>query len=175
METAQIRTNVRLGDPVLEELLLGPVVVLMVGPAGAGKSTVARELSVRHPHLVVVSYDQEQGDGGVVDEAAVVRTQARLARRCAGGLGAVVDGTHRQLVRRAAVLRIAAEHQLPTVALVVLPSLERCLHQQALRARLVPETDVRAHHAAVTDLLPALPSEGYDLVAVLDHTATGCP
>ncbi|SEP53715.1 Predicted kinase [Amycolatopsis saalfeldensis] len=163
-----VRADVRLDDPALESLLSGPVVVLMVGPAGGGKSTVARELTAQRPHLEIVSYDREQADGRIVGAAAVARAHGRLRQCCAGGRGAVVDGTHRQPERRAAVQRIAVAHQLPTIALVVLPSLTRCLEQQLLRSRVVPESDVRAQHAAVTELLPSLPAEGYELVAVLD-------
>ncbi|MGW4527888.1 AAA family ATPase [Amycolatopsis sp. NPDC004378] len=175
MTRSPVRAGVRLDDPALESLLDEPVVVLMVGPAGSGKSTMARELAARHPNLEIVSYDREQADGRIVGAAAVARAHARLGRCCTGGRGAVVDGTHRQLERRAAVRRIAAAHRLPTIALVVLPSLERCLAQQRLRSRVVPESDVRAQHAAVTELLPRLPAERYDLVALLDTGARCLP
>lgn len=137
MTRSPARTGVRLDDPTLETLLDEPVVVLMVGPAGGEKSTVARELATRRPHLEIVSYDREQADGRIVGAAAVARAHARLGRCCADGRGA--------------------------------------LSSSGYGPRVVPGSAVRAHHDAVTELLPRLPAEGYDLVAVLAPAARCLP
>jgi predicted kinase len=144
-----------------------PCVVLMVGPSGSGKSTVAGWLAARNPGLKVLSYDAAQGDGGVCTLDAVARVHAELAARCAQGLASLVDGTHRQPERRAAVSAAAAAHGLPVVAVVLQVPLASCLANQSRRPRRVPAVDVREHHAVLTAAMPDLLDEGYDVVVVL--------
>jgi predicted kinase len=148
-----------------------PCLVLMIGASGAGKSTVAAWLATQRPGLEVLSYDVAQGDGGVCTSAAVDQVHAALTARCAAGASSVVDGTHRQADRRAAVVAIAAAHGLPVVAVVLRVPLASCLRNQRRRTRHVPEADVRAHHAAVEASVPLLPGEGYAAVVALDEPA----
>ncbi|MFJ9634730.1 AAA family ATPase [Streptomyces sp. NPDC101175] len=150
--------------------------VLLMGASGSGKSTLAARLAAA-TGAVVVSYDSHQrltdGDTGTepVGERALAAAWAELDGHCAAGRLAIVDGTHCQPERRAAVRAIAAAHGMGTVVLVLRASLPVCLARQGLRQRQVPDTDVARQHAAVTASLPALVGEGH--TAVLQLTADG--
>uniref|UniRef100_UPI003F4905A8 AAA family ATPase n=1 Tax=Amycolatopsis sp. CA-096443 TaxID=3239919 RepID=UPI003F4905A8 len=148
------------------DLLPMPCVVLMVGPSGAGKSSVAQRIAAR-TGMAVLSYDSEQGDGTTVQQAAVDRAHARLQHRCAAGLSSVVDGTHRQPDRRAAVRAISTTHGLPVVAVALRVSLRTCLANQHRRDRHVPDEHVRSQHAALATAMPGLLDKGYHAVVVL--------
>ncbi|MFD8994237.1 AAA family ATPase [Streptomyces abikoensis] len=89
--------------------------LIVMGPSGSGKSTKAAQLAAELG-AVVVSYDDHQrraeGDTGVepVGEQALARAWAELDAHLAAGTLVVVDGTHCQPERRAAVREIAAAH-----------------------------------------------------------------
>jgi predicted kinase len=156
--------------------LPGPSVILLVGASGAGKSTLAARLLAARPDLGCVSYDAHQrrqpGDDGVraCTAGAIAAAHSELEARCAAGLSTVVDGTHRQPERRAAVRAIAATHHLPVIAIVLLVPLQDCLTQQHHRARQVPAADVAAQHASIAAALPHLHSEGYAATLVLTQS-----
>jgi protein phosphatase len=153
-------------------LLLQRRCVLLMGASGSGKSTLAGRLSA-DTGAAVVSYDRHQrhvaGDTGVepVSEKALTAAWADLAVHCAAGTPVIVDGTHCQPERRAAVRAIATAHGFDTVVLVLLVPLAECLNRQRFRARRVPASDVERQHTAITAALPALAGEGHAAVVRL--------
>ncbi|MGW0647685.1 AAA family ATPase [Streptomyces umbrinus] len=147
-----------------------------MGASGSGKSTLAARLAAA-TGAVVVSYDRHQrltdGDTGTepVGERALAAARAELEDDRAAGRQTIVDGTHCQPERRAAVRAIAAAHGMGTVVLVLKASLPTCLARQNLRQRQVPDADVARQHAAITAAVPALAGEGH--AVVLQLTADG--
>ena len=139
--------------------------VLLVGPAGAGKSTWA----ARHfqPHQVLSSDRfRELVAGEITDQSATADAfkvlHAILRARLRRGLLTVVDATNLTEGARRSLLRLAGTAARPVVAIVFDLSLERCLEQNAVRSeRQVPETVVRRHHQQLQAALPRLPDEGY--------------
>lgn len=144
-------------------------VLMMVGPAGSGKTTLARQFAAGAGGAVV-SYDRHQraipGDDGVesVSPRALAAAWQELTTCCAAGTPVVVDGTHSQAERRARVRAIASAAGYDTVAVVVLTPLEVCQARQDRRVRKVPPADVARQHAAITAALPELTGEGYAAV-----------
>ena len=162
-----------------------PCLVVMVGAASAGKSTLARLLVGQHPTAAVVSYDacraELSGDPGNQDvtPAAVHLAHTRITQRAALGLTTVADGTHTHQPHRQQLLDIATTHHLPTVAIALTTPLQVCLARQHHRppaqpgtrwGRQVPTEVVTTQHAEVTAALPGLHREGYTAVHILTTT-----
>ncbi|MEU4807399.1 AAA family ATPase [Actinosynnema sp. NPDC023587] len=157
--------------------LPAPVVVLLIGVAGSGKTTLAHALAEQDPAAAVLSFDdcraELAGDAGdqSVTPAAVDLTHARLAERCAQHVSTVLDATSVRAEHRRVVLDLAAEHDVPVVAVVVDTPLETALARQLDRpaTRQVPVEVVRAQHADLLASLSGLHTEGYAAVHLLRH------
>jgi len=156
-------------DPVGE----GPRLVVLIGAAGAGKSTWA---AARYRPSQVVSLDalravvadDENDQDATADAVALLLTivNARLSRR----LTTVVDATNGVPAERAQLLSAADRHQVPAIAVVFDTPLETCLDRQRHRptalpgrrwGRAVPESVVRNQHQRTRDSLVTLTTEGF--------------
>ena len=97
-------------------------VVLLVGAAGAGKSTFAR----RHfPPEAILSSDamREAIAGDAADQRvngpAFAALHRALDRRLVSGGMAVVDATNATAAARRTIRRIAERHRVPVIAIVL--------------------------------------------------------
>ncbi len=168
-----------MADPFVDGLP-DDALVLLVGPAGAGKSTWA---GARFAPAAVLSADAFRTlvAGDASDQSAtsdafkVLHTVAwaRLRR----GLLTVADATNLTAGARRSLRRMAGEAGRPTVVVVFDISLDRCLQQNAARpGRSVPEAVVRRHREALPDVLARLPREGYAAILHLrDADMDGTP
>lgn len=149
-----------------------PALVLLMGQAGSGKSTLASTwpasevLELDHYRGLVADDpgDQEAtGDAVFVLESVL---DARLERR----LNCVVDATNADRATRAGLLKIAARHGMPTVALLMSTPLPEAMDRNSRRpdSRRVPDDIVRAQHAAMVAARPGLLNEGFDHVVFAD-------
>jgi predicted kinase len=151
-----------------------PSVVLLVGPAGAGKSTFARrhfagdEILSSDAFRALVSGDE-------ANQAATRRAFAllhrALRRRLVDRLLSVVDATNLERHARRAVIARAAEASIPTVAIVLDVPLATALARNRLRpSRRVSDDVVAIHRTRLDALLArhAIEAEGHALVAILD-------
>jgi predicted kinase len=149
-----------------------PALVVLIGPAGAGKSALASTW----PRTEVLELDRyraliadDPGDQGATPDAVFVLESvldARLERK----KNCVVDATNVELPVRASLLRTAKRHGMPTVALLLSTPLSVCLARNAGRPdnRRVPEGVVRVQHAAMVAAQPRLRDEGFDHVVFAD-------
>lgn len=154
-----------------------PSLVALVGPAGAGKSTLAARLFSRDEILnsddlraAIAGNPRDQRATGSAF-AALHRT---LARRLAAGRLTVVDATSVDGRARRALLRRAQAAGLPAVAIVLdLPPSVVLARNAARAARQVDPLVVRRHLAALRSALGggALAGEGWDLVAWIREAA----
>ncbi len=127
-----------------------PCLVVLIGAAGAGKSTFA----ARHfgPGEVLSSDAfRERLAGDAADQRATRPAFAALHRalrpRLAAGRLTVVDATNVTRPARAALLRDAAAAGVPAVAIVLDLPPDLVLARNAGRPRVVPEDAVRRHLA----------------------------
>jgi protein phosphatase len=125
-----------------------PCLVVLVGAAGSGKSTLAARL---FPPEAILSSDafREAVAGDAGDQRATRTAFAilhrELDRRLAGGRSVIVDATSVTPFSRRTLLRRAAMHGVPVVAIVLdLPPATVIARNAARRGRVVPEAAVRA-------------------------------
>jgi predicted kinase len=165
------------GKPGLPDVLDGgPWLLAVIGPPGAGKTTLRRE---RFPGIEVVHLDENrrllspfgcEADQAVT-AAAVQMAFAQAGAVLAAGRAVLWDATSTVRADRLALQVLAAEHRARSTALVLLPDLPVCLARNALRddrpcacgfTRRVPEETVAAMHAEITGDLGGLGGEGWD-------------
>jgi predicted kinase len=163
------------------------VLLALIGPPGAGKSTLAARLAGELPgRSVVLSLDayrrllsphRDESDQSVTPQA-VERLHADLDRELAASRRVVVDATNAEMPHRQALLDIADRHHAHTIAVVVLPPLAVTTARNASRpaapgpagwSRRVPAGAVAAMHAAISQSLPHLPAEGWKEVRHLSR------
>lgn len=146
-------------------LIPADALVVLVAPAGAGKSTFAR----RHFHdTEIVSSDRcralvsdDEGDQRATGAAFEV-FDAILRGRLALGRLSVADATNLEPVPRQRMRELARAHGRPVVALVLDVPRDLALARNRARARAVPEPVVELHFERFRRALDALPTEGYD-------------
>ncbi|RZD62893.1 ATP-binding protein [Streptomyces albidoflavus] len=143
-----------------------PSLMVLVGPAGAGKSTIARTV----PASWRVELDalremvsDDPGDQLATADAAALHDQllrARLRRR----RPTLVDSTNTDPAHRDELIALAHAHGVLAIAIRVMVPLHRCIARQARRplSQQVPGRILAQQHAA-TPGLPELRAEGFDL------------
>ena len=149
-----------------------PALVLLVGPAGAGKSTFAHA----HFHGVeIVSSDhlRELLSNDPADQAAsaeafkilALLVEGRLKRR----LTTVVDATSLRAANRARYRAIASRHGIPVVAVAFDLSPSTYHARNRGRAGRVVEAEViDRQRELMQHALAALPVEGYSALYVIE-------
>lgn len=143
----------------------GDALILLVGPAGSGKSTFA----TRHfPLDAVLSSDAFRAavSGSEADQSATDAAfrllHARTYARLAGGQLTVIDATNVTRAAREPLLAMAERHGRPALAICFELSLAERLAWNALRpARAVPAHVVRRQHATFLRAVPHLYGEGF--------------
>ena len=153
-------------------------VVLLVGPAGAGKSTFAARL---FPADSIIASDtfREAITGAVGDQSANDQVFAAVHRaldwRLASGQLAVVDATNVTTASRRAILGRAARVGVPVVAIVFAFPAPVVRARNAERPdRRVPDEVVERHLSRLDRTIRdgILASEGYARVIFLRDPAT---
>jgi len=158
------RYRARMHDPRSEPSIAHDALVLLVGPAGSGKSTWAR--SRFRPSAVLSSDDlremvsDDAADQDATRDAFAILHAIAKARLRRGRL-TVVDATNLLASSRRPLLELARRHARPTVAVMFDVPLPELLRRNAGRDRVVPEATVRRHHGLMADALTDLGSEGY--------------
>ena len=146
-----------------EIVIADPSLVVLVGPAGAGKSTfAARQFAPDE----VLSSDRYRAmiAGDEADQAATKAAFGRLHRelvvRLAGGRLTVVDATSLEPAARRALLVRARRAGVPATAIVFdLPDVVVLERNAARRPRVVDEAVVRRHLARLRTQLDAIDVE----------------
>jgi len=148
--------------------------LILVGPAGAGKTTFAR---TRFKPTEVISSDfcraliaDDEADQSATPAAFQVLhliAGLRLRRRRL----TVIDAVNARPIDRRPLLTLAGAHDTAAVALVFdLPEQVCVARDRARPGRSVGSRVIRAQREAILRSLPALPEEGFDAVHVFDST-----
>ena len=161
-------TELRVPDPSL---------VVLIGPAGAGKSTLARRLF--HPTEILSSdairaaISGDEADQSV-SRAAFAVLHHELARRLADGRLTVVDATNLTAAGRRPLLRRAEAAGVPAVAIVLALPADVVRARNGRRARVVDPGVVDRHLARVRSIAELGPerlrAEGFTAVTIVRST-----
>ena len=143
--------------------------VLLIGAAGSGKSTFARQ---HFPDEAVVSSDRfrellagDEADQRVTDAAFELLHQA-IRQRLEAGFLTVVDATNIDWLSRATPLGLARRAGRPAVAMVFALPAEVCLVRNRNRPRVVRSTVVRRQSVNLRHVRTDLEGEGYAAIHI---------
>jgi protein phosphatase len=150
-----------------------PSLVLLIGSAGAGKSTFAARhfrpteiVSSDRCRAMICDDESDQSVNGAAFSLLhhIVRTRLSLGRLT------VVDATNLQTRARRPLLRLARAFQIPIVAIVFRIAPETCRTRNLARShRQVSEEAIEQHAQELARALAQLGREGYRRVYVLDE------
>jgi protein phosphatase len=148
-----------------------PALVLLIGPAGAGKSTFARAhfaqfevVSSDHMRQLVSNDPADQGASAEAFRVLALLINGRLKRR----LMTVVDATSLRAANRRRYRQLAARYGVPVVA-IAFDLAPRTYHarNRGRDGRVVEDEVVDSQVDMMAAALAALPREGYAAVHVL--------
>jgi predicted kinase len=158
-------------DAAARLTLPDPAIVVLVGPAGCGKSTFA---AAHFSPAEVLSSDafRELVAGDAADQGATAAAfsllRHALDERAKRRRSTVVDATNLTRRERRRFVGVARKHQLPCVAVVLDLPLEVCRQRAGIRTdRVVPEDVVARQHETLRRQLGGLEGEGFHDVYVL--------
>ena len=158
--------------------------LVLCGPAGSGKSTVARSLvdaykeqGLRETTIVSSDYcralicDDENNQS--VNGVAFQLFYSILDKRLFQGVFTIADSTALLKSTRRQLLTLAQKHTYHTCILVFNTSLETCIQRDLMRSRSVGEQVVRYHNGQMLQALQAIPQEGWNRFYLLEEQQEG--
>jgi F420-dependent oxidoreductase-like protein len=146
--------------------------VVLVGPAGAGKSTWALthfrpEQVVSTDRLRALVGEGEHDQRASKDAFDVLRLV--VERRLRRGLLTVVDSLGLDAKLRDELRAAAAKHRLPCIAVTFDTPPDECRRRNRQRERMVPTAILNSHLQAWPDVVTAVRDEGFDAVHEATH------
>jgi protein phosphatase len=150
--------------------------VLLIGPAGSGKTSFARAhfgpteaISSDFCRALVADDEDDQSATPAAFEILHLIVHHRLRR----GRLTVVDATNVKPADRRGLLAPASKHGVEAVAIVFAIAEELCVERDRTRAgRTVGPSVIRRQRQAMLRSLPKLQAEGFAAVYVLDSPET---
>jgi protein phosphatase len=148
--------------------------VVLAGPAGAGKSTFARDhfkptevVSSDFCRALVADDERDQTATDAAFQVLHLIAGLRLRRRRL----TVIDAVNSKPEDRRPLLQLAAEHDCAAIAVVFDAPVDVCVEREGGRRRRVGRKAIEAQRAELSASLPGLRAEGFAAVHVLPASA----
>lgn len=142
--------------------------IMLVGPPGSGKTTIASELESRGGYTVI-SPDEIRveitGDASnqSKNEQVFVKVHQRIAEAINNGEIVVYDATNCRPIYRSKILRRTKHITANCICVVCTASLQECLANNANRNRTVPDNVIERMYLSLRNNPPTI-FEGFDLI-----------
>lgn len=156
--------------------------IVLCGPAGAGKSTFARTFVGQHQKqgyrmTSIVSSDYcralicDDETNQQVNRDTFDLFHYIIHKRMIQGRLTIVDSTALQVEARQRLLDLAVRHHYVTCLFLFNISLETCLKydQHQARGRIVGEQVIKYHLTLLQQALRDVPQEGWNMIHILDE------
>ncbi len=151
-----------------------PSLILLLGAAGAGKSTFARRhfqtteiISSDHCRALICGDENNQAVNAEAFALLHHLTQLRLQWKKL----TVIDATNLQATARETLLNIAQAFETPCIAIALNVSAARCAEQNRSRSqRVVPNEIIEQHQRELSEARVRLPHEGYAAIYELSES-----
>lgn len=148
----------------------GGNLIIMVGPPGAGKTTIAEEIVDKFDNFVIVSPDRIReeitGDMNNQSQNEVVfsRVYGQLSAYLEDGRNVVYDATNCRSAYRYKIIDACKTSAYKIICLVSTTPIAKCIKRNDERNRIIPEDVIEKMYFNLKKHPPII-FEGYDLIA----------
>lgn len=152
------------------DLKHGGNLIIMVGPPGAGKTTIAEEIVDKFDNFVIVSPDKIReevtGDMSNQSQNEVVfgRVYGQLSAYLEDGRNVVYDATNCRSTYRYKIIDTCKDYACNIICLMSTTPISECIRRNNERNRVVPEDVIEKMYFNLRKHPPII-FEGYDLIA----------
>ena len=148
----------------------GGNLIIMVGPPGAGKTTIAEEIVDKFDNFVIVSPDRIReeitGDMNNQSQNEVVfsRVYGQLSAYLEDGRNVVYDATNCRSSYRYKIIDACKTYAYKIICLMSTTPITQCIRRNDERNRMIPEDVIEKMYFNLKKHPPII-FEGYDLIA----------
>lgn len=151
------------------DLMRGGNLIIMVGPPGSGKSTIADDICKKFKNFVIVSPDKirEEMTGDTSDQTQndVVfgRVYGLLTSYLEDGYNVIYDATNCRSTYRYKIIDVCKSYAYKIICLMSTTPISECIKRNNSRNRHVPEDVIEKMYFNLRKHPPII-FEGYDLI-----------
>lgn len=148
----------------------GGNLIIMVGPPGAGKTTIAKEIVDTFGNFVIVSPDKirEEITGDInnqsQNEIVFSRVYGQLNAYLKDGYNVIYDATNCRSTYRYKIVDVCKAYAYKIICLMSTTPIAECIRRNNDRNRVVPEDVIEKMYFNLRKHPPII-FEGYDLIA----------
>lgn len=149
-------------DSFKDDLLL----IIMVGPPGCGKSTLAHQLIQDNPSYSLISSDAIRDEYRMSPDNIDVFYIAhkRTVNNLVEGNSVIFDATNCKRAHRRKIIRLGERNGATIIGLVYTGNIAKCIVWNEQRDRVVPDFVIEHMYYDLAYLEPVKISEGFDML-----------
>lgn len=147
----------------------GGNIILLAGPPGAGKTTIANDIVNKFDNFVIVSPDKIReeitGDSAsqAQNDAVFARVYSMLVSYLDAGYNVIYDATNCRSTYRYKIIDVVDEHAYKIICIMSTTPISECLRRNKERGRVVPEDVIEKMYFTLRKHPPVI-FEGYDMI-----------
>ncbi len=148
----------------------GGILIIMVGPPGSGKTTIAESICDKFDNFVIISPDKirEEVTGDISNQTQndVVfgRVYGQLRTNLENGKNVIYDATNCRSTYRYKIIDVCKDYAYTIICIMSTTPISECIRRNDERSRIVPEDVIEKMYFNLRKHPPII-FEGYDLIA----------